>query len=109
MLFNSAEFFILLTITFLLYYLPILRHFQYLMLIGASFIFYSWNNPVLGLLLLASVLVNSYGSFILSKPNQKNKRLINGISISLNLGLLICFKYLGLLSNIFLVLRFGRL
>tara|TARA_B100000683_G_scaffold192491_1_gene185490 strand:- start:673 stop:1992 length:1320 start_codon:yes stop_codon:yes gene_type:complete len=71
------------------------------MLIGASFIFYSWNNPILGLLLLASVLVNSYGSFILSKPNQKNKRLINGISISLNLGLLICFKYLGLLSNIF--------
>ncbi|AFC32975.1 membrane bound O-acyl transferase MBOAT family protein [Paenibacillus mucilaginosus 3016] len=52
MLFNSWEFFVLLLITFGLYYIPALQKLQIPILIAASLVFYGYHQPVLLLLLL---------------------------------------------------------
>ena len=59
MLFNSFEFVILVAVTLLLYYLPIARTWQVVILIVSSFVFYGSHEPWLLLLLIASVTINA--------------------------------------------------
>ncbi len=101
MLFNSFAFLFLVIVTFLLYYLPIARKYQVFILIISSFVFYSWHFPALTLLLAASILINAVlsQSVILDKPN-KRKFLISGVSI--NLAILIFFKYSPLIGVTFI-------
>lgn len=100
MLFNSFEFFTLALLTFSIYYLPCFRKRQLIILIVASLIFYSWENPQLLILLLLSILLNGFTSFKISHVSSKQKLRWAFVAILFNLGILSLFKYGDLLLNL---------
>src|SRR5690606_34335765 len=93
MLFNSFAFVVLLLITFALYYTPRLSRLQVPILIAASLIFYSYNQPVLVLLLLASIAINILSSYAVTYGNPKYRKLYAVLGVVLNLSVLLFFKY----------------
>lgn len=117
MLFNSWEFLILLAATATLYYLPIggfrRRVWQVGLLLAASAIFYSWENPKLLLLLGFSCLLNAVaverilfwkeghaaGGKDPGRGNVRAKRWLF-CTVAANLGLLAFFKYAGFLVGL---------
>ncbi len=102
MLFNSPEFVILLTVTFILYYIPFLRKIQTYTLIIASFAFYAYTLPLLLLLLIASISINVITSYyIYHNKDLKNKRKIAIVGVFLNLLTLAFFKYSPLFAQTF--------
>lgn len=101
MLFNSFPFFVLITITFTLYYLPPLVHYQRLLLLISSLFFYSWSAPYLLLLLLLSIGVNAVSSFYIANGNQSHRLRWASFGVITNLSILIFFKYSGLLYKTF--------
>jgi alginate O-acetyltransferase complex protein AlgI len=94
MLFNSYEFiFLFLPVTLLIYVILVhnrKKEAAMTWLVAASLFFYGWWNPVYLLLIIGSMLFNYYTGVQLS--NRQN-RLILGIAIAVNLGLLGYFKY----------------
>ena len=94
MLFNSYEFiFLFLPVTLLIYVILVhnrKKEAAMTWLVVASLFFYGWWNPVYLLLIIGSMLFNYYTGVQLS--NRQN-RLILGIAIAVNLGLLGYFKY----------------
>lgn len=102
MLFNSFEFLLFFLIVFTLYYSPLLRGKQVVLLILASFIFYSSGAAMLTLLLLGSICVNSITSFLVFKAeNRKTKISLAVAGVVCNVLLLAIFKYAGLLTQTF--------
>lgn len=102
MLFNSLTFFVLLLITFLIYYSKPLRYFQVPVLIAASFIFYAYQNPYLLILLLFSVGINIFFSFQVAISASKGRRQLLAMSgVILNLTILGIFKYSNLIARAF--------
>ena len=93
MLFNSFAFVVLLVITFALYYTPRLSRFQVPILILSSLTFYSYNQPILVLLLLASITINILSSYAVTYGNQKYRKLYAVLGVVLNLSVLLFFKY----------------
>jgi alginate O-acetyltransferase complex protein AlgI len=86
---------------FAIYYLYPSRHWQVLILIIASFIFYAWNLPILLLLLLLSILINAFTSFKVANTSSKKMRLFWAtLGVVLNLSILGLFKYGSLLTNL---------
>ena len=96
MLFNSLEFVLFFFIVWLLYYL--LRRtlrIQNILLLIASYTFYSfWDWRFLSLVLL-STIVDYFCGLKLGDPNTKNRKLFLIISVVFNLGILAIFKYAG--------------
>ena len=94
MLFNSYEFiFLFLPVTLLIYVVLVhnrKKEAAMTWLVVASLFFYGWWNPVYLLLIIGSMFFNYYIGVQLS--NRQN-RLILGIAIAVNLGLLGYFKY----------------
>jgi alginate O-acetyltransferase complex protein AlgI len=71
-------------------------------LVGASFVFYAWGDPLAALLLIVpSVAINfRLGKLIGDAQGIRRKRLITA-SVAFNLAVLIVFKYAGfLVSNL---------
>ncbi len=102
MLFNSYEFVGLFLVTFFLYYLPFLKKSQVWILILSSFVFYAYQNPVLLLLLLASIIINGLTSYQIAYAASLASRKFYAVAgIIFNLLLLIFFKYGPLLSHTF--------
>src|SRR5690242_5745381 len=101
MLFTSQIFFLLLAITFLLYYIPILRKCQVYILIIASLFFYAYFKPILLILLLASIFLNATGSYVIFYGRNNHKKLILTACVSINLVLLAFFKYSPLIAGTF--------
>ncbi|HEX9104638.1 MAG TPA: MBOAT family O-acyltransferase, partial [Polyangia bacterium] len=101
MLFNSWPFFVLLGVTFALYYLPGLARLQVPILIAASFVFYGAHRPVLLLLLIASIVINALASHRIyyGAPSRQRAWAVAGVTV--NLGILLFFKYSGLLYRTF--------
>ena len=96
MVFSSLTFlFAFLPIALIGYYvLPKKLRIGFLLLI--SLVFYAWGEPLYVLLMVGSILVNwLFGLLIVRYPAQKKGWLI--ASTVLNLGLLVVFKYAGLL------------
>lgn len=107
MQFNSLTFFIFLGAT--LCAVRVAKHFfghrpALFALVLASFVYYSWDNYYLCLLLLASILVNNTASKLISSETSSqaiNNKLVLIIAISLNLLTLVFFKYTNfIISNI---------
>lgn len=95
MLFNSIDFAIFFPIVFTIYWL--LRgtfRFQNILIVLASYVFYSWWDwRFLSLIVLSTILDYSIG-ILLGKVLKKGKRrALVWISITLNLSLLMFFKY----------------
>ncbi|MBC7888294.1 MAG: MBOAT family protein [Ferruginibacter sp.] len=101
MLFTSFLFIGLVIITFLLYYLPFLSKLQVSTLIISSLIFYSYNQPILVLLLLFSVSINIISSYYIVYGNVKYRKGFATAGVVLNLSILVFFKYSPLLAKTF--------
>lgn len=97
MLFNSWEFGLLAIITFILYYLPQLRSIQVILLILASFVFYGFGQPHLLLLLVLSILINAIASHRVAFGAPAHRLKWAWIGVGVNLGVLLFFKYSGLI------------
>ncbi|MBF0442365.1 MAG: MBOAT family protein, partial [Oligoflexales bacterium] len=94
MLFNSFAFLVLVTMTFTLYYTPILRRHQIEILITASIVFYSWSSLYFLLLLIISALINALSSyFVFYGESPARSRLVAVSGVVANLSVLTMFKY----------------
>ena len=100
MLFNSYPFLFLVLITFWLYYTPQLKKAQLYILILSSFIFYSWQAPLLLLLLIVSGSINALSSYMVYyAENDKKRKLAATLGVIFNVLILIAFKYNGMLGS----------
>lgn len=100
MLFNSGVFAIFLLITFVLYYLPVMRKVQIEFLVVASFVFYSWTAPELLILLSVSIFLNAVVSWKVSRLDGRSQWKWALAGVVINLGVLAWFKYAGLLGGL---------
>jgi len=92
MKFNSVEFFIFLVIAFgLLWRFSKSLKVNNIILLVASYVFYGWWDYRFLFLMFFSSLVDYLVGLYL--PRVKNKKALVGLSISVNLGLLMFFKY----------------
>ena len=93
MTFVSLEFSVLLLFSFSLYYFLPQRGRMYLLLL-VSYVFYSYLEPVYGILILASTVLDySMALLISSTTKVRLKRLGMAVSIFGNIGVLSYFKY----------------
>ncbi len=96
MLFNSLEFLLFLPTVFVLYWFVFKNQLkaQNLLLLIASYIFYGWWDWRFLSLIIASTFLDYFVSIQLGKTTVSNKRkLLLGISLVGNLGMLGFFKY----------------
>ena len=97
MLFTSLE--------FILMFLPIVMAGAYLLpvrarnawLLLASLFFYAWGEPLFVLVMLFSILFNYLAALGIGRKAGKNKacKALLALDLTVNLGLLFVFKYLG--------------
>ena len=94
MVFSSSLFLLLFLPVFLLvYHLAATKYKNWVILI-ASLIFYAWGAPKFVFVVVGSVLIDFYLIDFMYKSKVKRTKLILLISsISINLGLLLYFKY----------------
>lgn len=91
MLFNSLEFAVFLPIVFFLYWLLPSKK---LVLLVASYFFYGyWNLKLLPLIIFSSLADFSLSNFIYKEKDLTKKKILLYISIALNIGMLLYFKY----------------
>jgi alginate O-acetyltransferase complex protein AlgI len=102
MLFNSFSFLYLYLITFLLYYLPVLRKHQIKLLIFSSLFFYGYHTPKLLLLLVTSVSINTLSSYYITYGSKRYQKFWAVTGVVLNLTILAFFKYSPLIAVTFL-------
>jgi alginate O-acetyltransferase complex protein AlgI len=98
MLFNSVSFLWFLPLVVCLYYL-IPGQWRWVLLLAASYTFYMFWRPEYIALVIGTTLVDYAMGLQMGKREQRRQRLpFLLISLCLNLGLLITFKYLGFLQ-----------
>ena len=96
MLFNSLDFAVFLPIIFFLYWFIFNKslNWQNVLLLLASYIFYGWWDWRFLSLIVFSTLVDFFVGLIIHRIESVNKRkLLLGLSLFVNLGLLGFFKY----------------
>ena len=93
--FNSFSFAILAVVTICLYYLPVLRRFQILILIAASFVFYALDHTYLLKPLVGTIAVNIAASYLVCYGNPRLRKLFAFAGVALNLAVLAYCKYLS--------------
>lgn len=102
MLFTSTPFLILLLSTLTIYYIPLFKKAQVMILIVASLAFYAFGQPGLLLLLLLSALINILSSYYVVNGSFRFRKLFAATGVILNLGILFFFKYSPLFAKTFL-------
>jgi len=100
MLFNSYPFLVFIIVVFFLYYIPLFKNFQVSVLIVASLFFYAYSEPYLLLLLLGSISINIWSSYYIVYGKKKYQKLYAVLGVSLNLSLLLFFKYSPLVGDL---------
>ncbi len=97
MLFSSTVFiYLFLPSVVLLYYIiPKKRFLRNVFLLCASILFYAWGEPRFVFVMMASVVLNWLFGILIDRSREKNKisKVMLGIDIAFNLGLLFVFKY----------------
>ncbi|HIF72398.1 MAG TPA: MBOAT family protein [Dehalococcoidia bacterium] len=93
MTFQSLEYGILLILVFTLYWF-LTRRLQNLLLLGASYVFYSYVDPRMALLLGSYTLVNYFAARRIEDNPQHSKRYLL-IAVAASLAALAFFKYAG--------------
>ena len=94
MVFSSIIFIFYFLPVFLLLYYMVGKRFKNWVLVIASLLFYLWGAPEFFLFLLGSTISNFYIVKLMYKQKKLlNSRLLLSLSIAINLGLLIYFKY----------------
>ncbi len=93
MLFNSLQYLVFLPTVFLLFWLTPHR-FRVPLLLVASYVFYMSWRPIYGILIFGLTLANFLlVPFIEKAVEQKNKKIVLGVTVALNLIVLGIFKY----------------
>ncbi len=96
MLFNSLEFALFFPIVFLAYWFLFNKNLKlqnFLLLVSSYFFYACWDWRFLFLLVFSTLLDFFSGQIISKSPNHKVKTFWFGLSVFVNLGLLIVFKY----------------
>ena len=104
MLFNSQNFAIFLPIVFVIYWLITTKKlvFQNALLLIASYFFYTcWNWHFLLLLMFSTLLDFITGLKIFEARNERQKKVWLWLSICINVGLLVVFKYYNFFATSF--------
>lgn len=102
MLFTDASFLYFILVLFALYYFKPLLKFQIQLLILASFLFYFLNSPGFTLLLLFSVGMNTFFSWMIIRSALYHTRKVYvNIGVLINVLLLVFFKYGFMLAATF--------
>ena len=100
MLFNSIGYIFFLPFTVFLYYLLPFR-WRWAILLAASYFFYILWHVEFALVLLTATLVSWYAALKMGEIRKKRPRLkYLVLTLVINLGMLIFFKYLGFFSGI---------
>ncbi len=99
-LFNSVEFIVFfIAVSFSYFLLP--HRFRWVMLLGASYIFYMWWNPSYALLMLFSTASTYAVALLMEKASTKQKRKVFlALGIAINLAILFIFKYFNFFSGL---------
>lgn len=98
MLFSSGVFlFIFLPVLLIIYYSLKSRAVRNYVLLVASLLFYAWGEPVFVFIMMASVIVNWFLSFWLTKSQHPKFWLT--VAITLDVLLLGVFKYAGFITE----------
>lgn len=93
MVFSSSLFiFYFLPVFLLIYYLADKRYKNFIVL-TANVIFFSWGAPVFVFIVLVSLVIEYYLIQWMHENAGRKKKIIAALSISLNLGLLLYYKY----------------
>lgn len=96
MLFNSIEYLVFLPVVFCLYWFVFQKNLrlQNLFLLAVSYFFYGWWDwRFLGLIVLSSFVDYYVGLELSRSKSPKRRKLMLGISLGVNLGILGFFKY----------------
>ena len=104
MLFNSIEFAIFLPIVFIIYWFVTNKNlkFQNLLLLSASYFFYSWWDwRFLSLIVFSSTIDYIVGVKLSSTKNERKRKFLLLTSIFVNVGFLGFFKYFNFFSESF--------
>lgn len=99
MIFHSWTFLFFILLVFPIYW-SLNKTMQNLFLIVVSYIFYCWVHPWFGLLLAGSTLVDYFSVWWASKNKIKDRTALI-ISLSVNLGMLLIFKYFNFFTENF--------
>ena len=107
LVFSSLTFwFIYLPVVLLLYYITPKKA-RNIVLFAVSLGFYGWGEPVYILLMLVTILINYVAGFLIGKSKEKRKKKLWLIlSVVLNLGFLVFFKYSGMIVSTLNLLPF---
>ena len=97
MLFSSLTFLIIFLPVLLVIYYLIKEKYRNYILLFFSLIFYSWGEPKYILLMIISIIINYIMALLIDKFRKNSKSLLI-LTIIINIGLLIFFKY----SNFFI-------
>ena len=101
--------FIFLPVVLLLYFNPLAKKFKdngrvykNIVLLIASLVFYAWGEPRFVFIMMLSIVLNWLIGLGLGKAEQLwKRRLLLAAGLTLDLGLLFVFKYLGFVSGMF--------
>ncbi len=99
MLFNSFNFIIFFIIVSVLYFL-LPHRVRWILLLGASCVFYMAWNPYLIVLILFTICVNYFAALhIYGNRSKRRRKRILVAAIVIDFGLLFVFKYLGFMND----------
>ncbi len=113
MVFNSFQFIVFFPIVTLIYFI-IPSKLKWIWLLITSYYFYMSWDPRFAILILISTVITYFSGILIEKANcienvdkrNKNKKFWVGLSFTLNLGILVFFKYFNfILDNINFVLE----
>ncbi len=101
MLFNSYQFAGFFAVVFTIYWLlGRLTRSQNVLLLGAGYYFYAcWNPRFLSLLILSTVMDYACGLWVDRVETPGRRKLVVGLSMALNLGMLGYFKYCNFFAD----------
>lgn len=108
MVFSSLTFWFFYLPCVLLIYYAVPKKARNLALFIVSLAFYGWGEPVLLLLMLFTITVNYVAGLLIEKDtgNRKKQKMWLVLSVVINLGLLIFFKYSGMIVETLNMLPF---
>lgn len=100
MVFSSMVFMcVFLPVVLALYYLLPTLHLKNFLLIIASLLFYAYGEPVYVLLMIFSIVINYLFGRAMAFENRRLKQGMLALSVCVNLGFLVVFKYADMLTG----------
>jgi D-alanyl-lipoteichoic acid acyltransferase DltB (MBOAT superfamily) len=98
MVFNSFAFFVFFPVVTALYFLLPHRG-RWLLLLGASCVFYAYFIPKYLLILGFTIVVDYFAGILIENAKGRRRRLALGFSIAANVGVLALFKYFNFFNE----------